>query len=60
MIRFYMLVQLNGGSQLPDFYVAHSRVIAPRIRDAHKARQSEPKRNGDARQDSSIRRFRPT
>ena len=44
---WYLLVQLNGASQLPDFYVAHSQVVAPRIRDAHKAWLSEPKRNGD-------------
>ena len=57
---WYLLVQLNGASQLPDFYVAHSQVVAPRIRDAHKDWLSEPKRNGDPRQDSSMRRFRPT
>ena len=57
---WYLLVQLNGKDQLPEFYVAHSRVVAPRIRDAHKAWLSEPKRNGDPREDSSMRRFRPT
>ena len=57
---WYLLVQLNGASQLPDFYVAHSQVVAPRIRDAHKDWLSEPKHNGDPRQDSSMRRFRPT
>ena len=57
---WYLLVQLNGTDQLPDFYVFHSRLVGPWIRNDHQAWLSKPKSNGEPRKDSSMRRFRPT
>ena len=45
---------------MPDFFVFGSDVVGPHVRDAHQAWLSEPKRNGESRKDSSMRRFRPS
>ena len=57
---WYLLVQLNGTNQLPDFYVFHSRVIGPWIRNDHQSWLSRPKSNRELQKDSSMRRLRPT
>ena len=57
---WYVLVQLNGADQMPDFYIFHSREIGPWIKTDHSNWLEEPKRNGKARKDTPMRRFRPT
>ena len=45
---WYVLVQLGGESEMPNFYIYHSWAIGPWLK------------NGEPRKDTDMRRFRPT
>lgn len=55
--HFYVFVKLNGSNNRPDFYIVPSAVVADRISTSHKAWLAEPKRDGAARKDTSMRKF---
>ena len=57
---WYVLVQLNGTDLMPDFYVFHSNVVGPWIQRDHENWLLEPKRDGSAKKNTAMRRFRPT
>ena len=57
---WYVLIQLNGTDAVPDFYVFHSSFIGPWLHEDHYSWLAIPKRNGEPRKDSNMRRFRPT
>ena len=57
---WYVLIQLNGTDAVPDFYVFHSSFIGPWLHEDHYSWFAIPKRNGEPRKDSNMRRFRPT
>jgi len=56
---WYVLVQLNGISTQPDFYIFHSSSIGPWIHKDHQAWLGVAKRDGTTRKDTPMRRFRP-
>lgn len=55
---FYVFVNLKGVGQSPDFHVVPSKVVAATVYASHRAWLSKPKRSGEARKDSSMRRFK--
>lgn len=57
---WYVLVQLNGTSIQPDFYIFDSSLIGPWIQKDHQAWLAEPKRDRTPRKDTPMRRFRPS
>ena len=57
---WYVLVQLGGESEMPNFYIYHSWAIGPWLKNDHSYWLGIPKKNGEPRKDTDMRRFRPT
>ena len=57
---WYVLLQLNGTDVMPDFYVFHSSFIGPWLHEDHYSWLAKPKKNGEPKKDSNMRRFRPS
>lgn len=57
---WYVLVQLNGVDQMPDFFIFHSNEIGPWLKNDHTSWLVIPKRNGEQRKDTKMRRFKPS
>ena len=57
---WYVLVKLQGIDRQPIFYIFHSSEIGPWLQNDHKEWLAMPKRNGEPRKDSNMRKFRPT
>lgn len=55
---FYVFVNLNGVGENPSFHVVPSKVAATAVYESHRAWLSKPKKSGEARKDSSMRRFK--
>ena len=55
---FYVFVNLNGGSEAPDYYIVPRAVVAKYVAETHRAWLAAPGRNGRVRQDSSMRVYR--
>lgn len=56
---YYCFVDFGNGKQHPDTYILPSKVVADVVKKDHAAWLAEPKRSGDARKDSSMRRLKP-
>ena len=54
---FYVFVTLKSEGQMPDFYVAPSKVVADTIRVNHKRWLATPGRKGQKHNDTKMRSF---
>lgn len=54
---YYVFVNLNDGKRTPDFFVAPSEVVANYIRSNHKEWLDTPGKQGQAHNDSNMRKF---
>jgi len=54
---FYVFVNLKGVGENPAFHVVPSKVVATSVYESHRAWLSKLKKSGEARKDSSMRRF---
>src|SRR5258706_3398486 len=54
---FYVFVNLKGVGENPSYHVVPSKVVATSVYESHRAWLSGRKKSGDARKDSSMRRF---
>lgn len=55
---FYVFVNLIGAGENPEFHIVPSNVVATAVHKSHRAWLSMPKKSGEPRKDSSIRRFK--
>ena len=55
--HYYVFVSLKGLGVRPDFYVVPSEVVADYVSSSHAEWLSKPKKNGEARKDTSMRKF---
>lgn len=55
---FYVFVNLKGVGENPEFHVVPSEVVAKAVYESHRDWLSKPKKSGEARRDSSMRRFK--
>jgi hypothetical protein len=54
---YYILVNMIGLDQLPQFYIVPSKVVAKSIRDGHALWLKTPGKKGQAHNDNNIRLF---
>jgi len=57
---WYVLVEVKDEIEMPNFYIYHSSEIGPWLKNDHAYWLNIPKRNGEQRKDTNMRRFRPT
>ena len=57
---WYVLVTLGEPDRRPAFYIFHSTEVGPWLKTDHANWLSKPKRNGEERKDSNMRKFRPS
>lgn len=54
---FYVFVTLNNNLRPPDFFIVPSKAVAEYTRDNHAEWLNTPGRKGQARNDSTVRKF---
>ena len=57
---WYVLVQVGEESEMPNFFIYHSSEIGPWLKNDHSYWLGIPKKNGEPRKDTDMRRFKPT
>ena len=57
---WYVLVALGEPDARPVFHIFHSSEVGPWLKEDHASWLSKPKRNGEERKDSNMRKFRPS
>lgn len=55
--HYYFFVVLKTLGDRPDFHIVPSKVVADSVSESHRTWLSQPKRDGSARKDSSMRKF---